>query len=104
MEAPAPAPAPKPAAPVKKDISEIRNEVASTLDSRKEMQKRLDDAKASRDAAKSKEEPAAVEEEVAEEEDLADDESEEKVSGRKRRFVGKVVKKVVMPWKKWSSL
>ena len=46
----------------------------------------------------------AVEEEVAEEEDVADNESEEKVSGRKRRFVGKVVKKVVMPWKKWSSL
>ena len=114
VEAPAPVPAPAPAAvPANKDISEIRNEVASTLDSRKEMQKRLDDAKASRDAAKSKEEPAAVEaaeEDVAEEETAAavdeadDDASEEKVTGRKRRFVGKVVKKVVMPWKKWNSL
>lgn len=116
---PAPAPAPTPAAPkaaaapANKDISEIRNEVASTLDSRKEMQKRLDDAKASRDAAKSKEEPAAVdvtEEDVADEETAAavdeadDDAREEKVTGRKRRFVGKVVKKVVMPWKKWNSL
>jgi hypothetical protein len=101
----APAPEPKAAAPANKDISEIRNEVASTLDSRKEMQKRLDDAKASRDAAKSKEVEAAaaveaVEEEVAEE----DDASEEKVAGRKRQFAGKIVKKVVMPWKKWSSL
>ena len=118
VEAPAPVPAPAPVAPkaatpANKDISEIRNEVASTLDSRKEMQKRLDDAKASRDAAKSKEEPAAVEvaeEDVAEEDTAAaveeadDDDSEEKVTGRKRRFVGKVVKKVVMPWKKWNSL
>ena len=108
--APAPVPAPAPAPkPVEKDISQIRNEVASTLDSRKEMQKRLDDAKAER----SKKQPPAIFEEPEEEgekEEVAVEHTEEaddstiSTNGKKRQFVGKLVKKVVMPWKKWSNL
>ena len=104
VPAPAPASAPKPA---EKDISQIRNEVASTLDSRKEMQKRLDEAKAER----SKSQPPAISEEQEKEGDDEEDvEPTEEASadstetGKKRQFVGKFVKKVVMPWKKWSNL
>jgi hypothetical protein len=90
-----------------KDISTMRKSVTSTREGEEEKKRRL------AAAAKAKQVPtkgkAAVEPVVEEEEPPAVVEEEApaepvKASGRKRKFLGKLVKKTIKPWKKWSDL
>eukprot|EP00978_Attheya_sp_CCMP212_P016474 scaffold43175_cov50-Attheya_sp.AAC.2 len=90
-----------------KDISTMRKSVTSTREGEEEKKRRL------AAAAKAKQVPtkgkAAVEPVVEEEEPPAVVEEEApaepvKECGRKRKFLGKLVKKTIKPWKKWSDL
>jgi hypothetical protein len=85
-----PAPAPE---PVKKDISQLKLEVGSTIEQRKEMTDRLEKAKA-KEAEESQVEKEA-EEPPAE---------EEKPKRTLLRKIWRVVKKVVAPWRKWENI
>ena len=84
---------------MQKDISSLRNEVASTVEQRKEMTDRLEKAKQER----TDEEPTDDKSSASEEKEPVVSEAGEKTTGRKRRFVKNLIKKVIMPWKKWGN-
>jgi len=103
--APAPAPAPAPR-DIGKEITELRKQVASTLDGEKE---KLDRMK----AAAEKKEEAVVKEIVKPRETTTTTKAvvsggvtakPQPTNGKKRRFVKRLVKKIAMPWKKWSDI
>ena len=98
---PAPKPVPEPVAePVRKtkDISQLKMEIASTLEQEKEKVNRLiaaeQRAQAAADAASGEIEEQFVEEFL----------EETPVTGRKRKFVAKLLKKAIAPWRKWSNI
>jgi len=85
------------------DILDIKKSVASTLQGEKEKVDRLD---AVPEKNISNEEIIESSQETSQEEVPVIDKIvvEAPVYGRKRRFVKKSVKKMLMPWKKWSNL
>ena len=85
-----PAPAPE---PVKKDISQLKLEVGSTIEQRKEMTDRLEKAKAKE-----------AEESQVETEGEEPPAKEEKPKRTLLRKIWRVVKKVVAPWRKWENI
>lgn len=98
-------------------MTDLKKFVASTLEGEREKFNRLKSSSSSSESEMELEEESSSvavlekeEEEVGEvdvevEGKAAEEEVVEQVPrGRKRRFVVKVVKKVVRPWKKWSSL
>lgn len=98
---PAP-PAPEPVAePVRKtkDISQLKMEIASTLEQEKEKVNRLIAAEQRAQAAAATSAAGEIEEEFVEE-----FLEETTVSGKKRKFVAKLLKKVIAPWRKWSTI
>jgi hypothetical protein len=94
--APVPEPAPEPVRKTK-DISQLKIEVASTLEQEKEKINRL---RAAEERAKAA--TAATEE--PEEEFVEEFLEETPVTGRKRKFVMKVIKKVIAPWRNWATI
>ena len=94
--APVPEPAPEPVRKTK-DISQLKMEVASTLEQEKEKISRL---RAAEERAKAA--TAAAEE--PEEEFVEEFLEESPVTGRKRKFVMKVLKKVIAPWRNWATI
>mmetsp|Transcript_5704 Transcript_5704/g.6629 ORF Transcript_5704/g.6629 Transcript_5704/m.6629 type:complete len:304 (+) Transcript_5704:43-954(+) len=85
------------------DILDIKRSVASTLQGEKEKVDRLE---AVPEKNVSTEEIIQSSQETPQEEVPVTDEIvvETPVYGRKRRFMKKTVKKMLMPWKKWSNL
>jgi len=108
---PAPVSRPEPAR-TSKDITQLKMEIANTLDQEKAKLSRLmaaekrvqEEAAAVAAAAAAAESDAQADyefiEEFQEEEDLVVSSKR----GRKTRFVLKVIKKVIAPWRKWSNI
>ena len=96
-----PAPEPVAAEPVRKtkDISQLKMEIASTLEQEKEKVNRLIAAEQRAQAAAATAAAGEVVEEFVEE-----FLEEPPVAGRKRKFVAKLFKKVIAPWRKWSTI
>jgi hypothetical protein len=108
---PPPVSRPEPAR-TSKDITQLKMEIANTLDQEKAKLSRLkaaekrvqDEAAAVAATAAAAESEAAADYEFIEE---FQEEEELVVSpkrGRKTRFVLKVIKKVIAPWRKWSNI
>jgi len=85
------------------DILDIKKSVASTLAGEKEKVDRLD---AMSEIDINVEEITRSSQETSQEKTSNIEETivEAPVSGRKRRFVRKSIKKILMPWRKWSNL
>lgn len=94
--APVPEPVPEPLRKTK-DISQLKIEVASTLEQEKEKINRL---RAAEERAKA----ATAASEEPEEEFVEEFLEETPVTGRKRKFVMKVIKKVIAPWRNWATI
>ena len=115
-EAPAPTPVPAPVkaakkkketppapAPAVKTTTELVKEVASKIEDQRATEelvasrKAAKDSEASSDGSSKSSEPDDDFEEVLEGTDKPK-------SGRKRKFVLKVIKKVIAPWRKWEAI
>lgn len=81
----------KPKAKETKSTTDLVKQVASTVDEQRKTKKLVE----SRKASKAKDEPAAEPEE---------EEVEAPKSGKKRRLIVRVMKKVVAPWRKWENI
>jgi len=92
--APVPAPAP---VRVTKDISQLKREIASTLEQEQEKVNRLL-------AADKKRADAAIVIEEPEEEFVEEFLEETNATGRKSKLIVRVIKKVIAPWRKWSNI
>jgi outer membrane biosynthesis protein TonB len=101
-ETPPAAPAPAPA-PAVKTTTELVKEVASKIEDQRATEelvasrKAAKDSEASSDGSSKSSEPDDDFEEVLEGTDKPK-------SGRKRKFVLKVIKKVIAPWRKWEAI
>jgi len=90
-----------------KDLVQLKKEVASTIEGEQEKIKRLatkEQSKAKEAAQRTQQAEDKTAEEVKESLAVASGSAPETKHTGKRHFVARIVKKIVMPWRKWESL
>jgi type IV secretory pathway VirB10-like protein len=98
---PAPAPAPA-AAPAPRTTTELVKEVASKIEDQRATEELVASRKAAKVSGDSNDEATSSEPEDDFEEVLEG--ADKPKSGKKRKFVLKVIKKVIAPWRKWENI
>jgi outer membrane biosynthesis protein TonB len=101
-ETPAPSPAPAPA-PAVKSTTELVKEVASKIEDQRATEELVASRKAAKDSETSSEGSTKSSEPDDDFEEVLEGADKPK-SGRKRKFVLKVIKKVIAPWRKWEAI
>jgi type IV secretory pathway VirB10-like protein len=95
--APAPAPAPK-------TTTELVKEVASKIEDQRATEELVASRKAAKEAESSSEAGSSSSEPAEDDFEEILEGADKPKSGKKRKFVLKVIKKVIAPWRKWENI